>query len=165
MKAQKIFKSLSAVSNDSMYLKVINSYQQNKIEECFDLIEELIKYYPKDSRAWNIKALIYAIKEKKENAINCIKNAIFLEPKSYKYIYNYGNILLQFHNYSEALDKYNLSLKIKEDYTESILNKGVALMRLHRNSEALSNFNRVLKYNKNIPDVYVNIGSITKQML
>jgi protein O-GlcNAc transferase len=146
--------------NDSMYLNAINKYQQNRFEECIKLIDELIKKYPKDPRAWNIRSLIFAIKGNKDYAIFCANKAAQLDPKKIMYIYNHGNILMKFHDYLKAIDKYNEAIKFNNNYIEAILNKGVSLMRLQKINEALECFDKILSINKDNTDVYVNIGII-----
>lgn len=160
MKGKKNYKSSELTENDLMYLNVINNYQQNKFEDCIELIDKLIKKFPKDPRAWNIRSLIFSFKGNKEYAISCTNKATQLDPKKPIYIYNHGNILLKFHEYLKAIDKYNEAIKINNNYIEAILNKGVALMRLQKINEALECFNKIISINKDVPDVYVNIGTI-----
>ncbi len=147
-------------TNDSMYLEVVSKYNKKDFEKCIEVIKKLLFKFPDDSRALNILALIYAYKENEKESIYSIERAVFLNPENIKYIYNHGNILLQFQQHLKAIDKYNKVLAIDEDYVEAILNKGVALMQLQRTNDALENFNKIIKSPKVIPDAYINVGTL-----
>jgi protein O-GlcNAc transferase len=148
--------------NDILYAQVIENYQNGNHEKCIELIDKLIILFPNDSRAWNVKSIIYASRNKKEYSIFSIKKAIELDSKNINYLYNLGNYLMQFGDPKGAINAYNSVIKINAEFIDAILNTGVALMQLQKFNSALECFEKILKNNEHHTSAYINIG-IVKQ--
>ena len=60
--------------------------------------------------------------------------------------------------YKEAIDNYNIAIKLDPNYYSAYLNKGSALLMLGRNSEAIENFDKAIELKPNNHYSYYNKG-------
>jgi tetratricopeptide (TPR) repeat protein len=82
------------------------------IQGGFEIIEDLIKKYPKDNDLLNYKAFWYQYLNKREEALNLIKKLIEREPDNGIYHDSYGEILMAFKDYKLAIDKFQSAIEL-----------------------------------------------------
>lgn len=70
--------------------------------------------------------------------------AVNLNPKSAFAQNYYGNTLQSNGDYSNALNAYDASIKLKNNYSDVYLNRGVCLMKLNNQTEAIRSFTSCL---------------------
>lgn len=75
--------------------------------------------------------------------------AVKLNPKSAFAQNYYGNALQSNGDYLNALNAYDASIKLKNNYSDVYLNRGVCLMKLNNQTEAISSFSACLMLDKN----------------
>ncbi len=84
--------------------------------------------------------------------------------------FNEGNALLKSGDYSGAINKYNVALKIEKDY-RIFYQKGVALKKAKKNEEAIDAFEEAIKLNSDfegglnaLGGVYFSMGEYAKSI-
>jgi len=82
-------------------------------EEGFKVLEELMKEYPDDINIINNSAIMLARLKKKEEAIEMAEKQISLAPKEGNPYDTYGEILMEFGDYEEAINEFKMALEIE----------------------------------------------------
>ena len=84
-----------------------------------------------------------------QNAKIALLNAIKIESKNHKAIFQLGNILLMEKNYSEAIKLFNKSVTIKPDFWQAINNKGLAYFETDNMNFSIKHFEKAISIEEN----------------
>ena len=93
-----------------------------------------------------------------ESAISCYQKAIELNSNSASTYYNWGDILLQLENWSEATELYQKSLAINPNFDWCHYHLGEALVNLDRWEEAIFAYQKALDLNSNLPKIHKKLA-------
>lgn len=98
---------------------------------------------------------------KNKEALEFFDKILKLVPKSnFKDLYlKKGFALDNLGKYKEAIDNYNIAIKLDNKYALAYLNKGVSLGKQNKNLEAIENFDKVIELNPNSSEAYNNKGA------
>jgi len=98
---------------------------------------------------------------KNKEALKFFNKVLEIHPKStFKKLYVGKAIAFEnLGEYQNAIDNYNIAIKLDNNCSLSYLNKGVALSMLGRNLEAIESFDKVIKLNPNSSNAYNNKGA------
>lgn len=98
---------------------------------------------------------------KNKEALEFFDKILELVPKSnFKDLYlKKGFALDNLGQYKEAIDNYNIAIKLDNKYASAYLNKGVSLLKQNKNLEAIENFDKVIELNPNSSNAYNNKGA------
>ena len=94
-----------------------------------------------------------------ELAITCYQKAIEINSNSASTYYNWGDILLQLENWSEATELYQKSLAINPDFDWGHYNLGEALIHLEYWEEAIFAYQKALDLNSNLPQIHKKLAN------
>lgn len=93
-----------------------------------------------------------------ELAITCYQNAVQINSNSASTYYNWGDILLQLENWTEATELYQKSLAINSNFDWCHYNLGEALRQLNRWEEAIIAYQKALDLNSNLPQIHKKLA-------
>jgi tetratricopeptide (TPR) repeat protein len=99
-------------------INLIKAYvlkEMKNIEAGLDIINDLIKYYPKDKDLLNYKACWLQYLNRREESIDVIQNLIEEEPYNGLYHDTYGEILMFFNEYELALEEFQKVIELEKD--------------------------------------------------
>ena len=100
---------------DEKYLKMKKASilkRMRNLEGGFEIVEELIKKFPEDNDLLNYKALWYQYLNKKDEALETIKDLIEREPENGIYHDSYGEILLAFNEHKLAIAEFLKAIEL-----------------------------------------------------
>ena len=90
---------------------------------------------------WVNKGVCHRQIGEKEQALNCYGRALEINPQDFDTIFNLGNVLSDLDRLDEALESYNLAIKLaseeKFEPSKMMCNKGLVLIQMKRYNEAL----------------------------
>ena len=131
--------------------------QQGKIEEAIYEFDYAVKLKP-DALTFNNLGVALGLKGRTDEAMQCHKKAIQLDPKNAEARYNLGNILLSQNKLKQAISEYEKALSIKPKYTKANINLAVALERESRFDEAIEYADKAVKTEPNNVDAQYNLA-------
>ena len=91
---------------DIMMKKASILKKKRNLEAGLDIIEDLIKKYPKNKELLSYKAYWFQYMDKKDESLEIIQKLIDGEPDIGIYHDNYGEILMHFEEYEEAVKRF-----------------------------------------------------------
>jgi tetratricopeptide (TPR) repeat protein len=97
---------------DIMIKKAYTLRADKKLEEGLEIIENLIKAYPKDNSLHNYKAYWLSYLGKKEEALKILRRLTENEPKNGIYHDTYGEILMTSKEYEKAIEEFKKAIEI-----------------------------------------------------
>jgi tetratricopeptide (TPR) repeat protein len=100
---------------DIKILKAAVLRRMQNIEAGLDIINELIQKFPNDNDLNCYKAYWMQYLENKEEAIKIIEKLTKIEPKNGLYLDTFGEILMAFEDYEEAIKKFLKAIVISSD--------------------------------------------------
>lgn len=110
----------------------------------------MIKYdknsrYNASARKWYNSAIKHLEKNKFEEALYALNNAIELIPDYPEAWYNKGYVLEELKRPDKALFAYNKAIELNTNYTDAWFAKGIALCELNEADKAVESFDRVIE--------------------
>ncbi|UYZ38020.1 tetratricopeptide repeat protein [Clostridium beijerinckii] len=153
-----IFKELVISIIESKADTLLSSGKARKIKQAIRLYNKIIKIV--DTKAniyWN-KMIGYIILKEFDQALLCVDRLIGLEPNNAKFYNEKASLLCSsnLQRYEEAIDYYNTSIEIQNDYSDAYFGKGIALASLHKYDQAEVCYNKVLELAPENFDIYPN---------
>jgi len=76
--------------------------------------------------------------------------------KKYELFFLLGTTYLQQENYNQAIENFNISIKLNSNFPSTFNNKGIALSKIEKNKEAILNYDKAIKLKKDYFDAYLN---------
>ncbi|MHA1916099.1 MAG: hypothetical protein ACW986_14435 [Promethearchaeota archaeon] len=109
---EKMLKLFPEEEIDIMIKKAYTLKKDKSLEEGLEIIEELIETYPKDNSLRNYKAYWLSYLDKKQEALDVIHELVTREPEKGIYHDTYGEILLTFRKYEQAIKEFQKAIEI-----------------------------------------------------
>ncbi|MHA1105135.1 MAG: hypothetical protein ACTSPN_05370 [Promethearchaeota archaeon] len=100
---------------DLMMKKASIFRKKKNLEAGLNIIEGLIKKYPRNNDLLSYKAFWFQYLDRKEEALKIVQYLIDNEPNNGIYYDNYGEILMYFKEYDEALKKFLKTIVLSDD--------------------------------------------------
>jgi predicted O-linked N-acetylglucosamine transferase (SPINDLY family) len=97
-----------------------------------------------------------------DEAINCYKQALALNPNFADAHNNLGMVLLDLGQFDAAVKSYKSALKIKPDFVAAINNLGIAFYKLQQEDEAIKCYKKAISLKPDFVDAYANLASVMK---
>jgi len=112
MELENMMKLFPEKEIDIMIKKALTLKKDKNVERGLEIIEELIKKYPKDNSLRNYKAYWLSYLDKKQEALEILRELVKKEPEKGIYHDTYGEILIQFKEYEKAIKEFHKAIEI-----------------------------------------------------
>ena len=144
--------------------KIINLYNQKKLEEAEKKCREVSENNNKNPEFFNIYAAILYQLNQNSDAIDKWKKALKLNPKFVFAYNNIGNVLHKEKKFEDAIKNFDQAISIKEDYFEPYFNKANVLFELKKYDEAIKNYKNAIEIKKDYFQAFNNLGSVLLEL-
>jgi len=98
-----------------------------------------------DAESYNNLAYVYVEMEKHEVAVECLQQAVALEPTYRDAWHSLGNELLRLGRYDEALESFERAIEIQPEFPVLYLGRGAALTALGAKADAAQAFEQAVR--------------------
>lgn len=144
---------------DQLILESENLFNKGLLNDSKLITEKIILKYPNNYKAKEILALIFLKLEKLPEALKLILEAMKLHNDflSFNYL---GQIYHKMKNYDEAINNFNISIKLKSDLYVSYINRGSVFEDLENFDRAIKDYKKAIEINPKAYLAYNNIGNI-----
>lgn len=144
---------------DQLIIESQNLFNKGLLNESRLITEKIILKYPNNYKAKEILALIFLKLEKLPEALKLILEAMKLHSDflSFNYL---GQIYHKMKNYDEAINNFNISIKIKSDLHISYVNRGSVFEDLENFDGAIKDYKKAIEINPKAYLAYNNIGNV-----
>jgi tetratricopeptide (TPR) repeat protein len=118
--------------------------QQGKMDEAIPELQISVEQKPV-STTYNNLGVALLSKGRIDEAMECHKKAIQLDPENAEAYYNLGNILLSQDKFEQAISEYESAVRLNPQYIKAHINLGMALMEKDRFDEAIGHLAEAVK--------------------
>ena len=153
-----------AVLTSLLVLLSIGTLKQNQLwGSPALLLENTVKKYPKNARAYNNLANFYFHEEAYEKALENARKALALNPELTATRVNTGAILARMGKLEEAVSHYQAALNREPDFMGAHYNLANAWARLGNPSKAVRHYRLALELQPKDPEIHNNLGIVLAQ--
>lgn len=138
-------------------------YAENNIRPAFDALISI----PEDKRTsenWLYLGNILHDTQKNDDALYMYSQALIVNPKNYKALYNTANIYLEQDKIDDAIAEYKKAIKAKDDFAYAHYNLGCAYIKKGKLKDARNEFLKAVTINNQEPDFYYNLAYVYKKL-
>ena len=140
-------------------VKIIqNLFFTNNYNTIISLSKKGIKKYPKISIFYNLLGLALSNLGRFENAEIVLLRGHKVNPNDLAIINNLANVHKSRHNFTEAENLFNKSIKLKKDYVNAYVNYGHLKKDLNKFNDSIKLYKKALEYDKKIPAIYYSLA-------
>ncbi len=140
----------------------VESFSKKNKKELFDLYDSYnskIAIDPTNAGAYFSRGWLRYYLSDTLNAINDLKRAVELDPKSSVYHYAYAYIIIDLKEYENVISECNEALKYDKTFVDVLVLKGSALDQLKKPMEARKNYIKALNIDPTYEDIYLQFAS------
>jgi tetratricopeptide (TPR) repeat protein len=116
--------------------------QAGKHREAISLLDEALKADGQLADAYNMRGVAYISLKEFPKAITNFDQAILINDRDYRYLYNRGNAKRALDMSKDAIEDYNLALALDSSQYEVYLNRALCYFQDNQWEKALDDFNR-----------------------
>ena len=130
---------------DIMMKKASILKRKRNLRAGLDIIEDLLKNYPKNKELLSYKAYWFQYLDKKDESLEIIQKLIECEPDIGIYHDNYGEILMHFEEYEEAVKRFKKTLVMGSDewyIYQTYIKMGICYKALGNHDLAVKNLKK-----------------------
>ncbi|MFX1525614.1 MAG: tetratricopeptide repeat protein, partial [Promethearchaeota archaeon] len=141
----KMLEGFPESEKDIKILKAAVLKRMQEIEVGLELINQLIQKYPQDNDLLCYKAYWMQYLDKKEESLEIIQQIIKKEPENGIYLDTYGEILMYFEEYDEAVKKFLKAIVIGSNnwyIYQTYIKLGICYIALKNNDLAIKNLKK-----------------------
>ncbi|MFW9782908.1 MAG: hypothetical protein ACFFFB_11560 [Candidatus Heimdallarchaeota archaeon] len=107
---EKMMKLFPKKEIDLMIKKAYTLKKEKDLDGGLEIIEELLKKYPKDNTLHSYKAYWLSYLDQKQEALQILRKLIKSDPEKGIYHDTYGEILISFKEYEEAIEEFQKAI-------------------------------------------------------
>lgn len=148
-------------SADALKAQSLSLASQNRLDEAKALLVRLCDAWPDDADAWYLLSSINGMLDLIDEAGDCSRRVIALQPDHSEAHINLGNVLLHQGRPDAALAEYQTALRINPDDAGALCSLGNALSSLQRLDEAAQSYEAAIRLNPNLFEAYYNLGNLS----
>jgi len=134
-------------------------YANGQIQQALDVLDILIKQYPKEASLFNMSGTYYASLGQLESAVKRYKQALAINSNYAEAYYNLGIVLKNLGQREAAIKRYKQALAITPDCPEAYNNLGIVLHELGQLEAAVKYYEQALAIKPDYVEVHVNLGN------
>lgn len=149
------------MSNQLFFLfsRVIQFIKDGNFAGAELLLNQIIKYNPKNSEALRYLAFIFAKRGDYAEALKIIEKAIAADKKNEAAYSNRGDIEKSLGMYPEAISSYQKAIKCNPIYAEAFNNLGNLYQELGENKNAVECYKKSISIDSKNPEYFCNMGN------
>ncbi len=166
-KAIKIFEKLLNLNTNSKEIlsNLANEYQKtDSYSKSADMLERLILLNKHNEINWYSYIITCEISKNSKRSLSFIKNYIKSKPYDYEAWFYLGVIYQRMDNHLDAIESFDYSICIKEDYISAYTNKAESLSELGYHQKAVDCCKETFKYENPDAILYFDIGELYEKM-
>jgi tetratricopeptide (TPR) repeat protein len=137
-------------------------FQQGKLDEAIYELQIATKLTP-NSSALNNFAVALALKGRIDEAIECSKQAIGVDPKNAEAHFNLASLLLSKSELKSSIAEFEKAIQINPKYTKAQINLATALMQDGQTDKAIIHASEAVKIDPNNVDAHLNLAMALEQ--
>lgn len=134
--------------------------RSGQYEKAAKICQELTAQQPQNHAAWHLQGVLCTLGGHPADALNCIKQAIAIEPGIAKYHLNLGNAHLYLNRLPEARSAYEKALELDGDYQDAHYNLALLLRNLDDNAGAEFHFKKAVQGPAPMPGAWAQLAAI-----
>jgi len=143
---------------------ILELYKSKKFYKAERLIKELLQEKQEVPFLYNILGIILNAQNKTEEAINCYKKGIKIDPLNNMIYNNLGTSYKSIKKFDEAEECFKKSIKIKHDVSQTHNNLGNLYLSINKYNDAINSYKNAIKIDKNFFMAYYNLGIAYKSL-
>lgn len=146
-------------------LKVgFDHFNKNNLNEAKLAFMKVIDLDKKNFQGLHSIGVIYAIQKNYEDAKNYFIKCLNIKPNDLSANQNLANSLLELSLFENALDRYEICIRINPKLSKLWCFKGIALKKLKRQDEAIVSLEKSINLDKDFEIPYFHLGSIYRSL-
>jgi predicted O-linked N-acetylglucosamine transferase (SPINDLY family) len=143
-----------------IFSRAMGLMQAGRVEEAELLLKELIQIDSNHHDAYHLLGIIYAGREKFDQAQIYFKEALRICPENPVYNSNYANSLQDSWKVEESFSYYRKAIQLNPDFVDAYFNLGNAYRKTQRFNEALESYAKALQINPSYIKALINIATV-----
>lgn len=166
-KAITIFEKLLNLNNNSEEIlsNLANEYQKiDNYSKSADMLERLLLLNKYNEINWYSYIITCEISKNSNRSLSFVKNYIKSKPYDYEAWFYLGIIYQRMDNHLDAIESFDYSICIKEDYITAYINKAESLSELGYYQKAIDCCKQTFKYEYPDAILYFDIGELYEKM-
>ncbi len=145
--------------------KAISVHQNHQFDDAVSAYKEYLKQFPDDAQAWYLLGTVRSQQKDNRVAIECIYQAIKLNPNSAQYFCSLGMNFEALSEYQKSEQAYLTAIEMRSDVYQVYFDYGCFLHNRKRYSEAIDCFEKSIKINPEHAPSYVSLGGLYQQAM
>lgn len=141
----------------------LSAYYAKEYEKAIDYSTEIVKINPTDIAYYNM-GLIYHYLDKYEEAIECYKKSLELNPKKDDAYNNMGTTYRKLGKEQEAIESYKQAIEINPKQNDAYYNMGNAYDDIGKYEKAIELYTKAIEINPKDDGSYYNMGNTYRKL-
>lgn len=137
----------------------LNLARSGQYEEAGNICQELIAHQPQNHQAWHLSGVLHNLSGRPKDGLECIKQAIAIEPGIAKYHLNLGNACLALGNVPAARAAYEQALALDGNYQDAHYNLAL-LLKPEDAKKAEIHFQSAVRGPAPMPDAWAELAHL-----
>ena len=162
----RLFEILLNLNKDSEEILSILANEYQKIynySKSADLLEKLLLNNINDIN-WHSYIITCEVSKDLNRSLYFMKNYLKSKPYDYKVWFYLGIIYQKMDNHLEAIESFDFSICIKEDYIPAYINKAESLSEIGYYQKAIDSYKETFQFNEPDAISYFEIGELYEKM-
>jgi predicted O-linked N-acetylglucosamine transferase (SPINDLY family) len=134
--------------------RLLNSYNEGKLDEAERTASKLVKAYPNDAFSWKALGAILERRARYEEALLPLKRTIQLNPNDYEAYFNLGIVEKKLGHTHDAAASFRESIRLKPNYSDAYFNLAIILMGSGDTANAVASFKAAIALKPNLAAAY-----------
>jgi tetratricopeptide (TPR) repeat protein len=132
---------------------------KREVYECLNILDKCLTINPKYDRGLNDKGRVLSdYLNQHQEAIECIKKAIEINPTKAKYYFNLGHVYGAFKQYDSAITSYSSAIKINPEMFIAYFQKAMSMIEIDKYHETVDFLTSAIKKFPDEGSLYYNRG-------
>jgi len=145
---------------ESKFHLAVSLFENNILKEAKIIFDELLYLDPRLAECWFFSALIADQDGSYKDAIECLENALRIDPINLKFMYTLGDILYVQNYLDEGVKLFEYMIELNPNECNAYYNLAVFLQKKKQYEKSLLNYRKVLELDKNNINAVYNAGNV-----
>ena len=134
-------------------------FDEGRTVEAEEVLEDARRLDPYNAKAWGRLGLVYAARERHDEAIRAYQKAARLAPSDAEPLYNLGLLLATLGRTDQAIAAFGSAIDRDPKFADAWFNRGLLRLRRGAAREAREDFTRYVELGRSLPDALEGIMS------